>query len=140
MLYSEAILPAELTASTTTARAAVIASLFDILSVVMSVTQQLSTSSYLQKFLETEDFTILEKPIIFETTDKYKSFLCCCGAVAGITSFGLAALFTPIGVCCPIKTFKHFGLRLDKDSVQVGHKPVAYLLCASVNYVALHPS
>lgn len=85
----------------------------------MSVTQLPLTSGSLQRFIETEDFTLLEKPIVFETTENYKSFLCCCGAVAGVLSFGIAALFTPISVFCPVTTYKHFGLRLDRDSVQV---------------------
>ena len=36
----------------------------------------------------------------------------------GCSSFGLSALFCPVGTFCPATMYKHYGLKLTKDSVQ----------------------
>jgi hypothetical protein len=72
-----------------------------------------------QRFLDTEDFTLLEKPLNFTKTPKYNSLLCCLGAVGCVSSVGIAALFTPIGVCCPSRLFPHMSLEVRSWSLML---------------------
>ncbi|WIA22547.1 hypothetical protein OEZ86_009535 [Tetradesmus obliquus] len=73
----------------------------------------------LQRFLETEDLFLLEKPLIFEKKNSFKYLQCCYGSLLCLATSGLSAFWLPIGTFCPCITFKHFSLRLDADSVEL---------------------
>lgn len=85
----------------------------------MAAPLTLSAMERLQRFVETEDEAWLEKPILLEKEGRYTRFQCCLGALQCVGTWGVSALFCPIGTCAPWTTFPHFSLRLDKDSVQL---------------------
>eukprot|EP00775_Hariotina_reticulata_P012248 gene12248-12385_t len=78
-----------------------------------------SPAESLQRFLEAEDLSLLEKPLVFDKAESFKSMQCCTGVAAALATAGLSAIFCPIGTFAPYTLFNNFGLKLDKDSVKV---------------------
>lgn len=85
----------------------------------MAAPLTLSAMERLQRFVEREDESYLEKPILLEKESGYRNFQCCLGALQCLGSWGISALLCPIGTCAPYTMFPQFSLRLDKDSVQL---------------------
>lgn len=73
----------------------------------------------LKEFLETQDLSVLEKPIKFERNQGFTSYQCCLGGCMCLSSWGITAFFCPIATFCPGTLYKHFGLELHKDSVKL---------------------
>jgi hypothetical protein len=49
-----------------------------------------SPAESLQRFLETEDLSLLEKPLVFDKAESYKSMQCCTGVFAALATAGLS--------------------------------------------------
>lgn len=72
----------------------------------------------MQRFLETEDISRLEKPLLFERDDRqFKKLMCCQAAIVTTLSSCLNVCFVPVAACCPYTYADQFSLKLDKDSV-----------------------
>jgi hypothetical protein len=72
----------------------------------------------MQRFIETEDLSRLEKPLLFERNDsQFKKLMCCQACLATTCTYGLTACIVPIAACCPYKYAEKFSLRLDKDAL-----------------------
>lgn len=78
-----------------------------------------SSKDAIRKFLETQDLSILEKPILFEKSSSYQSYDCFTSALVALGTGCLTSFLCPIGTLCPFVMYKHFNLRLDKDSVEL---------------------
>eukprot|EP00879_Flechtneria_rotunda_P018224 GHRR01019119.1.p1 GENE.GHRR01019119.1~~GHRR01019119.1.p1 ORF type:complete len:267 (-),score=80.64 GHRR01019119.1:614-1414(-) len=72
-----------------------------------------------QRFLDTEDLSLLEKPMVFGKNLKFKQLQCCYGAILACSSSCISPFVCPIGTFCPFTTYDEYSLRLDKDSVQL---------------------
>jgi hypothetical protein len=58
------------------------------------------SASKLQAFLATKDPNLLEEPLVFGTnTSAFGNYLCCTGLIGCMASWGITALFCPIGGC-----------------------------------------
>lgn len=56
----------------------------------------------LDKFLQSKDVsTLADAPLVFETTPKFTSLLCCQGVAACVGTFGFSLCCCPIGTFCP---------------------------------------
>lgn len=72
----------------------------------------------MQRFIETEDLSRLEKPLVFERADsRFKKMMCCQAAIVTGLTFCLNVPYAPIGACCPYTYTDEFKLGLDRDSV-----------------------
>ena len=72
----------------------------------------------MQRFIETEDFTCLEKPLLFERNDRQFKKLQCCQAAAVTLLSGCMNLFiAPVAGLCPFTYADQFSLKLDKDAI-----------------------
>jgi hypothetical protein len=72
----------------------------------------------MQRFIDTEDLTCLEKPLVFETNrQQFKKLLCLQGALVSVLGFGMSVPFVPVASCCPYTYADEFSLRLDKDAI-----------------------
>lgn len=72
----------------------------------------------MQRFLETEDLSRLEKPLVCETNQKqWKKMMCCQSAILNVATWGFLVPFCPIKACAPFTYANEFSLKLDKDSI-----------------------
>ena len=70
-----------------------------------------ASAAAVSQFIEREDLTLLEKPLTFNKNEEFAGYLCCLGAITGISRFGFSAVCVPIGTCCPGSMVKHFSLQ-----------------------------
>jgi hypothetical protein len=76
-----------------------------------------SSDALIQRFLDREDLSELENPLVFDKTKSFNSYLCCVGALNALASLGVTAIFCPVAVWCPGRMYKHFGLKVSfRDS------------------------
>jgi hypothetical protein len=76
-----------------------------------------ASSQSLQRFLETEDLSLLEKPLTFQKKNSFKNLQCCYGSLLCLASSGLSAFWLPIGkqmmfwlvICSGVQRFKARG-------------------------------
>lgn len=78
-----------------------------------------SPPELLQRFLETQDLSELEKPITFSTDRRVNGYNQCINCIVGWSSLGVTCVTNPIGVFCPGVLLPYFGLKLDNNSIQV---------------------
>lgn len=72
----------------------------------------------MQRFLDTEDISCLEKPLLFENNEShFKKLQCCQAALLTAGTFCLSVPFVPMASCCPYSYADQFSLRLERDSV-----------------------
>jgi len=72
----------------------------------------------MQRFLETEDISCLEKPLLFERNDRqFKQLQCCQAAMLTVGSCCLSVPIVPMASCCPFTYAHEYSLKLDKDSL-----------------------
>jgi hypothetical protein len=72
----------------------------------------------MQRFIETEDTSCLDKPLIFERNDsQFKKLMCCNATMATALTTCLVVPFAPIASCCPYTYADQFSLRLDRDAL-----------------------
>lgn len=72
----------------------------------------------MQRFIETEDMTCLEKPLLFEKNlQGFKKFQCCQAAALVLTTLGMTVPVVPIATCCPYTYADKYSLKLDKDAI-----------------------
>ena len=72
----------------------------------------------MQRFIETEELSLLDKPLVFERNDsQFKKLLCCQAAVVSVITCGLTAPCMPVATCCPTSYADQFQLRLDRDAL-----------------------
>jgi hypothetical protein len=55
-----------------------------------------SSTINLQRFLETQEFDVLDKPLDFEQTPSFRNYLCCLGAAMCACTYGFSICFVPI--------------------------------------------
>ena len=74
----------------------------------------------MRRFMQTEDLTLLKKPIVFARKDaEFANYICCQNSPAWIFSGGITCCITPYGMLCPSQFVKDFDLQLDDHSVQL---------------------
>jgi hypothetical protein len=73
----------------------------------MPATHAMEAASYsdqsLQRFIETEDVSLLDKPLTFSKNSSFRNLQCCYGSILGLASCGISAFLLPIGeslLCC----------------------------------------
>jgi hypothetical protein len=72
----------------------------------------------MQRFIETEDITCLEKPLLFERNDRqFKKLQCCQAAAVTLMTCGMTLPFMPVASLCPTTYADQFSLKLDKDAL-----------------------
>lgn len=90
----------------------------DLIKADMSYTCPPVPEQAMQRFLETEDISCLEKPLLFERNNgQFKQLQCCQAAILTLGSCGLSVPFVPMASCCPFTYADEYSLRLDKDSL-----------------------
>jgi hypothetical protein len=57
-------------------------------------------SPRLQQFLDSEDVSLLDKPLLFQRHAGFGKYLGCVGACMGVFSYGLSTVLCPIGTFC----------------------------------------
>jgi hypothetical protein len=58
-----------------------------------------SSSQSLQRFLETEYLSLLDKPLTFAKKGSFKGLQCCYGSLLCLATSGLSIFWLPIGEC-----------------------------------------
>jgi hypothetical protein len=95
--------------------------LSSLAAVIMSYTAPLNAplpAEAMQRFIETEDITCLEKPLLFERNDRqFKKLQCCQAAAVTLMTCGMTLPFMPVASLCPTTYADQFSLKLDKDAL-----------------------
>ena len=74
----------------------------------------------LKRFIETEDITLLKKPIVFARRDaETANYACCVVSPCWVLTAGFAVCICPYAMLCPSKFVKDLDLQLDDHEVQL---------------------
>lgn len=77
-----------------------------------------SSTINLQRFLETQEFDVLDKALDFEQTPSFRNYLCCLGAAMCACTYGFSICFVPIATFAGGSLSDRYSLRLDKDNLR----------------------